>query len=77
MQLKFIVRPGFVRSVYDGERHFITGSQLMNLYGVDWRECVVENTGIETRGLRGEFIILEPRHFSADYKLELCQKVNL
>lgn len=31
---KVILHPGPVRSKYDGDKHFISSSQLMNLYGV-------------------------------------------
>lgn len=77
MNIRYIVLPNFVVSANDGDRHFITGRDLIQLYGVDPRECVIENIGYETRGLHGEFTVLEPQQHARDYRLELCRRVVL
>lgn len=38
---RWVVIPGAVVSQEDGETHFIGAQQLMNLYGVPRKECVV------------------------------------
>ena len=38
--IKYAVYPGYVLS-RDGNRHYITASQLANLYRVNSRECIV------------------------------------
>lgn len=38
---KYIVYPGYVDSKSDNDRHFITARQLINLYGVNPKECIV------------------------------------
>lgn len=38
---KYAVWPGFVISATDGQKHMVTGAELMNLYRVDPRQCVV------------------------------------
>lgn len=38
---RFLLYPGYVRSRYDGDRHYISGGQLARLYRIDPAECVV------------------------------------
>lgn len=38
---KYAVYPGYIRSKYDGDKHFITARKLIQLYGADPKECVV------------------------------------
>lgn len=38
---KFAIFPGYVRSIQDGDMHFISAADLMNLYGVRQEECVI------------------------------------
>lgn len=40
MKKRFLVIPGFVISRSDGDRHHVSGKQLMELYRVDPRECL-------------------------------------
>lgn len=42
---RHIIHPGYVRSRNDGERHFISASQLTRLYGLNWLadHCVNAN----------------------------------
>lgn len=59
---KFIVCPGYVRSD-DGNRHFITYNQLINLYNVNANNCVRYNPKKKNQdGL----IYLEPKR-NGDY----------
>lgn len=39
--IKYAVYPGEVKSKSDGDTHLITASQLMSLYRVNPKECVV------------------------------------
>lgn len=38
---RYLVRPSEVVSVNDGETHYISARELMELHGVDRRECVI------------------------------------
>lgn len=38
---RFIPHPGFIRSEYDKQKHFVSATQLSQLYGVDLRDCIV------------------------------------
>lgn len=38
--MKYAVCPGWVTSINDGDRHFITFSKLCDLYHVDPKDCV-------------------------------------
>ena len=37
---RYVLHPGYVGSVTDGDEHFIGGPRLAGLYGVDIRSCV-------------------------------------
>jgi len=39
-QPRYVLHPGYVYSKNDGDRHFIGGPRLAQLYGVDIRDCV-------------------------------------
>lgn len=41
MKRKYAIHPGWIRSLNDEEWHFITDSQLILLYRVDPKECVI------------------------------------
>ena len=41
MKPKYAVYPGYVTSKSDGDRHYIGPMQLISLYGVDGRECII------------------------------------
>ena len=38
--IKYIVHPGYVRSKNDRDKHFISYDRLIELYGVNPKECV-------------------------------------
>lgn len=40
MKTKFIVHPGYIVSTTDGDRHYISFTQLCRLYQVNPRDCV-------------------------------------
>jgi hypothetical protein len=59
----FVVRPGYVTSRSDGDRHWIGAQQLMELNGVDPRDCVIEDPKIPLHpGYDVEsMVVLEPK----------------
>lgn len=61
---KYLLLPGRVESKTDGQFHYVGILQLMRLYGVDSRECVVAGLGMDTSDL----IRLRPR-YDGDYRL--------
>lgn len=58
---KYVVYPGWVVSRTDGDRHFISSTQLMELHGVTPSECVVMRSGIRPHGISKDLISLFPR----------------
>jgi hypothetical protein len=38
---KYAIHPGYVTSKNDGEQHFISYGQLINLYGLKEKDCIV------------------------------------
>lgn len=68
---KYLVCPGKVRSK-DGDLHFVSASQLINLYKVERDECVILDTPQSVFGLVWkDYIVLEPR---GDGNYELPKK---
>lgn len=43
-KIRYVLQPGHVFSKNDGQRHFISGQRLAELYGVPMRKCVFEHT---------------------------------
>ena len=54
-QIKYILHPGWVTSVTDGDRHFIGARELADLHGVNLLECMAAPAGwsIRTKYLPG------------------------
>jgi hypothetical protein len=67
--IRYAVHPGFVFSQHDDDYHYIGAGQLMDLYGVDPRECVTVRPDMNKLG-RGysDLIDLYPRYYG-DYTL--------
>jgi hypothetical protein len=72
MTIKYLLQPGWVISMRDAQRHFVSARQLAWLYRVPMSECVIEPQwgGTERRGWRKPEGLVElcPRH---DGKYEL------
>lgn len=60
MKLKYVIAPDYGRSNTDGQLHWISAAQLMHLYGVNPRECVVLRRGMPHMTFGG-LILLTPR----------------
>ena len=61
---KYIVRPGYVMSKYDGDRHYISASQLIHLHGVQISECIIvrgPEDHYKLMGINRDLISLFPR----------------
>lgn len=41
MTKRFVIHPGFVVSKSSGQREYVGAVQLMRLYGIDPRDCIV------------------------------------
>ncbi len=68
MRKKYLIRPGYVISQSDGQRHWIGPAQLMHLYGVRPAECVIEGTP-SARGYSPTALVLLAPKSSGDYAL--------
>lgn len=72
-KVKYLLRPGVVRSARDGDSHYISAAQLALCYRVRLDECVVDDgrmdklSGADKEWLAG-LIVLEPR-FDGDYTM--------
>lgn len=64
---KYALYPGSVRSINDGQVHYINGMQLARLYGVALDECVVVLPDRSSRDLLN-LIPLGPKA-NGDYRL--------
>lgn len=67
--IPYILHPGYIRSKTDSDIHFIDGVQLMKLYNVHWRNCVVIPHGAPTPEFYNDstYIHLYPR-YDGNYK---------
>jgi len=66
--IKYITYPDYVRSKYDGDVHYISHVNLVELYRVNYNECVCSsafNTGNYSKGL----IKLKPK-YNGDYIID-------
>lgn len=66
MAKRYVVHPGWIRSRYDGDLHFIGYWQLVQLHRVDPTECIHQDQtlGMKKKDLR-EMTHLYPQH---DYR---------
>lgn len=71
--IEYVVSPGDVWSREDGQRHHIGYSQLIHLYHVDPRVCIIDDGKGSLREYDGEFlktlIWLKPR-LDGNYSLD-------
>ena len=70
--MRFVVFPGDVWSVHDGDRHFISYRQLVDLYKVPPTKCICFSA--EYKMLPGD-IALEPRP-NGDYVDYINRRIN-
>ena len=66
MRKEFLIVPGEVTSINDGDVHYISAHQLINLYGVQRDECIIVRE--DTRGFPEGLLHLEPS-YEGDYSL--------
>ncbi len=65
---KYLVVPGKVRSQTDGDRHWVGFGELVQLYGVDPKECIAHNPERSGDDYDPDLIVLHPRE-DGDYRL--------
>jgi hypothetical protein len=76
MNKKYLVVPGFVDSKMDADLHFISGQKLIQLYGVDKRECIFCRRD-EIHTYRGSGLkLLEPQYNGKDYILSNAIEID-
>jgi hypothetical protein len=63
--IKYLVQPGWIISMNDGQWHFIGIGQLIRLYRVNPRECTSNPLGLDTSKL----VVLRPE-YGGNYTLE-------
>lgn len=67
---KYLIVPGNVKSKNDGETHYISASQLIDLYGVDPSECYVYSEVMRGNIFLNHLKRLTPR-YDGNYNIEL------
>ena len=48
---KYICYGGWIKSIYDGDFHFITSRRVAELYKVNYKECIFVDNEDQGRGL--------------------------
>lgn len=76
MDKKFIIWPGHVTSKTDGQTHYISARALIDLWGVNPKECIIVNPH-RPETMRGLPLlpVLGPR-ISGNYKLNRASAVE-
>ncbi len=75
---KYLIIPGFVRSVNDGEMHFISGAKLITLYNLNPQDCQIADVSRphwQAGYILKDWICLEPRTYG-DYQEHLQDAVR-
>jgi len=67
---KYLVLEGEITSQHDGDIHYISGRRLIELYGVNPKECIVVKPGEEIRGINTSGLILLRPRYDGNYNLE-------
>lgn len=63
MSKRYVVHPGFIYSKTDRQKHYITFTQLVRLYGVPSADCIDASKPSEMQGIdRMQFTHLHPRY---------------
>lgn len=68
MRKKYLIRPAYVYSQSDGQRHWIGAAQLMTLYRVRPVECVIEGAPSARGYHTARLVLLAPKP-DGDYAL--------
>jgi len=68
MKKKYLILPDWVRSMHDGQEHFISADELVRLYGVNKAECQVCRSTLHSRISPPGLIVLRPR-YDGDYSI--------
>lgn len=71
MSARYVLRPGYVTSRTDGQRHWVGAAQLRRLYGVPAAECVTY-----PQGEGSEADIRRRIWFAPPGSVELCPRYD-
>lgn len=72
--IKYFIYPGEVKSYSDGDVHYISGSKLIGLYGLNPSECKIILKPEDERGYdTSNVMFLSPR-MSGDYKIVIPEE---
>lgn len=77
INIKYILHPAQVRSMSDGQYHFITANRLAELYGVNRNECVVRPSYPTTQVNDDEFRCYQRKVEEFDKKYDNQGLINL
>ena len=72
---KYLLMPGIIKSVNDGDHHFITRLQLLGLYGVHERECIIYEPGKIHPNVYAKLIKLYPREDGKYVKIKRRKRI--
>ena len=67
---RFLIMPGKIVSKNDKQVHFVSGKQLITLYGVEESECVIYQGAVHKGHDFSSLLQLAPR-YRGDYKRHL------
>ena len=66
---EYAIHPGYIISINDGDRHYISFNRLIWLYKVDPKNCILWREGIGLK--KDDYIHLYPQSKSKDYEVTI------
>lgn len=61
--MKYVLHPGYVKSISDGDVHYISAQKLAALYGVDFKKCIIYIDSLANKAYpEGDYMHLFPNY---------------
>lgn len=76
MSIKFVLRTGSVMSCSDRQIHSVQASRLVNLYGLNPKDCLIDPSERQLRGYHEDELVHLCPLDSGEYRVKLHSELN-
>lgn len=76
MRIKFVLRTGSVMSCSDRQIHTVQASRLVNLYGLNPKDCLLDPSERQLRGYHEEELVHLCPLDSGEYRIKLYSEIK-
>lgn len=76
MSIKFVLRTGSVMSCSDRQIHTVQASRLINLYGLNPKDCLLDPKECQLRGYHEDELVHLCPLDSGEYRVKLYSELN-